>query len=234
MLRANHSYKVGRQHQAVHDTRTQTQFQLYTFPSVTRTWLRRAASPVRLHDVFHSSSAAELRVRHADLRVLRVRTTGRLTPNIKAAVRRAGTTSTPRPRRGNAPVTHLRCFPQTRNNVQPRVGSFTRSARRPHGHSPNSGLMYGPADQRDVRAGDRQRRHRLRASAAFQPTNRGRGVSERARSGVGARPTRRGPSTRRSRSADVADNVQGRTGIRHRLLGHYRACRTRLGTACRW
>ena len=33
-LRASHSYKFGASVQAVHDTRTQTQFQLYTFPSV--------------------------------------------------------------------------------------------------------------------------------------------------------------------------------------------------------
>jgi hypothetical protein len=173
-LRANHAYKFGASVQAIHDTRTQTQFQLYTFASVdTYLSAKSGATP------FSYSSFAQFFGQPSyeyDTRAyaLYVQDDWRLTPAMKLLYGLRYDVYAPPTGVAGAPVTSSQTFPSDKNNLQPRVGvvytigSDLRTVVRA-----NTGLMYDQPinamyEQAIVNDGTA-----FRASATFQPTQVG-------------------------------------------------------------
>ena len=174
MLRANHSYKVGGSIQAVHDTRTQTQFQLYTFPSVdTYLAARSGVNPFgyTTFSQFFGQPSYEYDTRTY---AFFAQDDWRLTPNIKLLYGVRYDFYAPPEGVGNAPVAASQVFPTDKNNVQPRVGVvYAIGADGLTVIRANSGLMYDQPinamyEQAIVNDGTA-----FRASAAFQPTQPG-------------------------------------------------------------
>ena len=173
-LRSNHSYKFGASVQSIHDTRTQTQFQLYTFPSIdTYLAAKTGATPFAYTSFaqFFGQPSYEYDTRTY---ALYVQDDWRLTPNIKLLYGLRYDTYAPPSGVANAPLGTSQAFPTDTNNVQPRVGFvYTLGADRQTVLRGNSGLMYDQPinamyEQAIVNDGTP-----FRASASFQPTQVG-------------------------------------------------------------
>jgi outer membrane receptor protein involved in Fe transport len=122
MLRGNHSYKIGGNIQRVSDTRTQTQFQLYTFPTVDAYLAAKSgANPLGYTSFvqFFGEPAYEYTTR---MYAVFAQDDWRLTPRLKVLYGLRYDSYTPAPGVSNAPVATSREFPADRNNVQPRAG----------------------------------------------------------------------------------------------------------------
>ena len=220
-IRGNHAYKFGFNTQAVSDSRTQTLIQLYTFANVDAFLAARSgANPFGYTSFQQFVGNPTYRVRHADVRAVRA---GRLASHpdpeapLRSALRHLHGAGGCRDRRARclARVSHRQeqRAAAGRLRVGPRRGSPDRAARQ---QRPD----VRPADQRDLRAGDRQRRH-PGARELFAAGDAGRrpGVSER----PGERE-RRGEQSVDCRSGlpdcqDVAEQRAARTGNRPALLG---------------
>jgi Carboxypeptidase regulatory-like domain/TonB dependent receptor-like, beta-barrel len=173
-LRGDHSFKVGGGIQFVHDTRTQTQFQLYTFASVDAYLAAKSgASPsgyVSFAQFFGQPSYDYQTRTYA----LYAQDDWRLTPNVKLLFGVRYDAYTPPDGVANAPVTTSQSFPSDHNNVQPRAGFvYALGTDRRTVIRGNSGLMYDQPinamyEQAIVNDGTA-----LRASVSLQPSQPG-------------------------------------------------------------
>jgi hypothetical protein len=173
-LRANHSYKFGVSAQSVHDTRTQTQFQLYTFQSVdTYLAARSGANPFGYTSFaqFFGQPSYEYDTRNYSVFV---QDDWRLKPNIKLLYGLRYDSYKPPAGVATAPLSTSQRFPKDGNNVQPRVGIvYAVGADGLTVIRANSGLMYDQPinamyEQAIVNDGTA-----FRASSSFQPTQPG-------------------------------------------------------------
>ena len=173
-LRANHSYKFGGSIQAVHDTRTQTLSQLYTFASVDAYLAAKSgASPLGYSSFsqFFGQPSYDYNTKNYSLFV---QDDWRLNPNVKLLYGVRYDMYAPPDGVAGAPLSASQQFPSNKNNVQPRVGlvyaigsdglTVVRA---------NSGLMYDQPinaayEQAIVNDGTA-----FRASATFQPAQPG-------------------------------------------------------------
>jgi hypothetical protein len=173
-LRANHSYKLGGAVQAVHDTRTQTQFQLYTFPSVDAYLAAKSgASPFGYTTFaqFFGQPSYEYNTRAYSVFA---QDDWRLRPNIKLLYGLRYDLYAPPAGVANAPLASSQSFPRDKNNVQPRVGLvYAIGADGLTVVRANSGLMYDQPinamyEQAIINDGTA-----FRASSSFQPNQTG-------------------------------------------------------------
>jgi carboxypeptidase family protein len=173
-LRSNHSYKFGGSVQAIHDTRTQTQFQLYTFPSIDSYLAAKSGANPFSYSTFAQFFGQPSYAYDTRTYALYVQDDWRLTPDIKLLYGLRWDDYTPPTGVAGAPVATSQNFPSDKNNVQPRVGVvYTFGADRQTVLRANSGLMYDQPinamyEQAIVNDGTA-----FRASATFQPTQAG-------------------------------------------------------------
>jgi Carboxypeptidase regulatory-like domain/TonB dependent receptor-like, beta-barrel len=173
-LRANHAYKFGASVQAIHDTRTQTQFQLYTFASVDAYLSAKSGATPFSYSSFAQFFGQPSYEYDTRAYALYVQDDWRLTPAMKLLYGLRYDVYAPPTGVAGAPVTSSQTFPSDKNNLQPRVGvvytigSDLRTVVRA-----NTGLMYDQPinamyEQAIVNDGTA-----FRASATFQPTQVG-------------------------------------------------------------
>lgn len=173
-LRANHSYKFGGSIQAVHDTRTQTQFQLYTFPNVDAFLAAKSGASPFGYTTFAQFFGEPSYQYDTRTYALFVQDDWRLTPKVKLLYGLRYDVYTPPDGVAGAPVITSQSFPRDRNNVQPRVGVvYAIGADGLTVVRANSGLMYDQPinamyEQAIVNDGTA-----FRASASFQPSQTG-------------------------------------------------------------
>ncbi|PYR51771.1 MAG: hypothetical protein DMF95_07925 [Acidobacteria bacterium] len=173
-LRASHSYKFGASVQAVHDTRTQTQFQLYTFPSVDAYLAAKSGAGPFGYTTFAQFFGQPSFEYNTRAYALFVQDDWRLRPDIKLLYGLRYDAYAPPDGVANAPVPTTQRFPRDKNNVQPRVGLvYAIGEDRLTVVRANSGLMYDQPinamyEQAIVNDGTA-----FRASASFQPNQAG-------------------------------------------------------------
>ena len=173
-LRANHSYKFGGSVQSIHDTRTQTQFQLYTFPSVDAYLSAKGGATPTSYTSFAQYFGQPSYEYDTRTHAFYVQDDWRLTSDIKLLYGLRYDTYTPPAGVAGAPLVSSQAFPTDRNNFQPRVGVvYTLGAERRTVVRANSGLMYDQPinamfEQAIVNDGTA-----FRASATFQPGQAG-------------------------------------------------------------
>ncbi len=173
-LRSNHSLKFGASVQSIHDTRTQTQFQLYTFPSIDAYLTAKSGATPSSYTSFAQFFGQPNYEYDTRTYALYVQDDWRLSPNIKLLYGLRYDTYAPPAGVANAPLTASQSFPTDKNNVQPRVGLvYTIGADRRTVLRANSGLMYDQPinamyEQAIVNDGTA-----FRASASFQPAQAG-------------------------------------------------------------
>ena len=173
-LRSNHSYKFGASVQSIHDTRTQTQFQLYTFPSVDAYLAAKSGATPFGYTSFAQYFGQPSYEYDTKTYSVYVQDDWRLTPDIKLLYGLRYDTYTPPSGVAGAPLVTSQAFPTDRNNFQPRVGLvYTIGADRRTVLRANSGLMYDQPinamyEQAIVNDGTP-----FRASASFSPSQAG-------------------------------------------------------------
>jgi hypothetical protein len=173
-LRGDHSFKVGGGLQFVHDTRTQTQFQLYTFPSVDAYLGAKSGATPLGYTSFAQFFGLPSYDYDTRTYALYAQDDWRLTPNVKLLFGVRYDTYTPPDGVANAPVATSQSFPSDHNNMQPRAGFvYALGADRRTVIRGNSGLMYDQPinamyEQAIVNDGTA-----LRASVSLQPSQPG-------------------------------------------------------------
>jgi len=172
-IRANHSFKFGGSVQAVHDTRTQTQFQLFTFASIDAYLAAKSGNALgyTTFSQFFGEPSYDYRTRNY---AAFVQDDWRLRPNLKLLYGLRYDLYTPPPGVAGAPVAASQAFSRDTNNVQPRVGIvYAPGTNGLTVIRANSGLMYDQPinamyEQAIVNDGTA-----FRASGTFQPTQPG-------------------------------------------------------------
>lgn len=173
-LRASHSYKFGASVQSIHDTRTQTQFQVYTFPSVDAYLAAKAGTTPFSYTSFAQFFGQPSYEYDTRTYALYVQDDWRVSPSVKLLYGLRYDTFAPPTGVAGAPLTASQAFPSDKNNVQPRVGVvYTMGADQRTVLRANSGLMYDQPinamyEQAIVNDGTA-----YRASASFQPGQAG-------------------------------------------------------------
>jgi len=173
-LHANHAYKFGASVQAVHDERTQTQCQLYTFPTVDAYLAAKSGATPFSYTTFAQFFGQPSYDYNTRMYALFVQDDWRLRPNIKLLYGLRYDVYAPPDGVANAPVATSQSFPRDKNNVQPRVGVvYAVGADGLTVVRANSGLMYDQPinamyEQAIVNDGTA-----FRASASFQPSQTG-------------------------------------------------------------
>jgi hypothetical protein len=143
LLRGNHAYKVGLDVQHVADTRTQTQFQLYTFPNVAAYNGARAGTNRFGYTSFQQFFGNPSIEFGSNLYAVFAQDDWKLTPDVKLLYGlRYDVYEVPNADSG-APLDSSRDFGIDKNNWQPRVGVvWTLSDDRRTVLRANTGLMY--------------------------------------------------------------------------------------------
>jgi hypothetical protein len=173
-LRGNHSYKIGGSLQFVHDSRTQTLIQLYTFPSVDAYLAARAGTNPAGYTSFTQFLGNPSYEYDTRMYAAFAQDDWRLTPELKLLYGLRYDKYTPPSGVANAPLTTSQSFPGDNNNVQPRVGFvYTLGDDRRTVIRGNTGLMYDQPinamyEQAIVNDGTP-----LRANLSLQPTQPG-------------------------------------------------------------
>ena len=173
-IRGNHAYKVGFSGQWVGDTRTQTQFQLYTFPNVDA-YLAAAngANPFG-YTSFQQFFGEPSYEYSTSMYALFVQDDWRLTPDLKVLYGLRYDVYQPPDGNANSLLATSREFDSDTNNLQPRAGFvWTLGEDRRTVLRGNSGLMYDQPinaiyEQAIVSDGTT-----TRGSATLQPTQVG-------------------------------------------------------------
>ena len=173
-LRANHAYKFGGSFQTIHDTRTQTQFQLYTFASIDTYLSAKSGVTPFSYSTFAQFFGQPSYEYDTRAYALYVQDDWRLAPALKLLYGLRYDVYAPPAGVAGAPVTSSQTFPRDKNNVQPRVGVvYTLGSDLRTVIRANSGLMYDQPinamyEQAIINDGTA-----FRASATFQPTQAG-------------------------------------------------------------
>ncbi|HSL22304.1 MAG TPA: TonB-dependent receptor [Vicinamibacterales bacterium] len=172
-LRGDHSYKFGGTIQVVSDTRTQTQFQLYTFPNVDAYLSARAGTNPRSYTSFNQFFGEPSYEYDTRMYALFVQDDWRITPGLKLLYGLRYDLYTPPDGVANAPVETSREFNTDRNNWQPRAGFVWTLADQKTVVRANTGLMYDQPinaiyEQAIVNDGTS-----TRGSVSFTPTQAG-------------------------------------------------------------
>jgi hypothetical protein len=173
-LRGNHSFKVGGGVQFVHDTRTQTLFQLYTFPSVDAYLAAKSGASPQGYTSFAQFFGQPGYDYDTRTFALYAQDDWRVNQDVKLLFGLRYDKYTPAAGVANAPVATSQSFPSDNNNVQPRAG-FVYAAGADHRTviRGNSGLMYDQPinamyEQAIVNDGTA-----LRATVSLQPSQAG-------------------------------------------------------------
>ncbi len=142
-LRGDHSYKLGVSGQFVHDSRTQTQVQLYTFSSIDNYVLARSGANPKAYSTFaqfFGEPSYKYKTRNY---AFFVQDDWRLTSAFKLLYGVRYDVYSPPDGLADAPVASSRSFPTDRNNWQPRAGFvWTLGANNRAVLRGNTGLMY--------------------------------------------------------------------------------------------
>ncbi|MBI2219782.1 MAG: TonB-dependent receptor [Acidobacteria bacterium] len=143
VLRGDHSYKFGFSAQFVHDTRTQTQFQLYTFPTIDAYLAAAAGANPRSYTTFTQFFGEPSFEYDTRMYAFFVQDDWRLTPAFKLLYGlRYDVYATP-DGVANAPIDSSRNFEADKNNWQPRAGFvWTLDSDQRTVLRGNTGLMY--------------------------------------------------------------------------------------------
>ncbi|MGQ0733121.1 MAG: carboxypeptidase regulatory-like domain-containing protein [Acidobacteriota bacterium] len=173
-LRGAHAFKFGADIQKVDDTRTQTAFQSYTFPSVDAYLAARSGANPRSYSSFVQYFGETGLEYNSNLYGFFVQDDWSLSPNLKVLYGlRYDVFDVPRAN-GSAPFEASRDFRVDKNNWGPRVGAvWTVGSDQRTLVRANSGLMYDQvllAMYEQALTADGTNR---RASASFQPATAG-------------------------------------------------------------
>ena len=173
-LRGNHSFKVGGGVQLVHDMRTQTLFQLYTFPSVDAYLAAKSGASPQGYTSFAQFFGQPSYDYDTRMFALYAQDDWRVNQDVKLLFGLRYDKYTPAAGVANAPVATSQSFPSDNNNVQPRAG-FVYAVGADHRTviRGNSGLMYDQPinamyEQAIVNDGTA-----LRATVSLQPSQAG-------------------------------------------------------------
>lgn len=173
-LRGNHGYKIGGSLQFVHDSRTQTQIQLYTFPSVDGYLAAKAGINPFSYTSFTQFLGNPSYSYNTRMYALFAQDDWRVNPDLKLLYGLRYDKYTPPPGVSSSPLTTSQSFASDTNNVQPRVGiAYTIGEDRLTVIRANAGLMYDQPinaiyEQAIVNDGTP-----LRANLSFQPAQAG-------------------------------------------------------------
>lgn len=173
-LRGDHSYKAGFSAQFVDDSRTQTQFQQYTFPSIDAYLAARSGANPRSYSTFTQFFGEPSYEYNTRMYAFFVQDDWRLTPQFKLLYGVRYDLYTTPDGVANAPLEPSRRFEADANNWQPRVGLvWTLGDDRRTVLRANTGLMYDQPinaiyEQALVNDGTSRR-----GSVTLQPTSAG-------------------------------------------------------------
>ncbi|MGH9349059.1 MAG: TonB-dependent receptor domain-containing protein [Vicinamibacterales bacterium] len=142
-IRGDHSYKVGFSGQFVKDTRTQTQFQLYTFPNAAAYLAARSGANPRGYTSFQQFFGEPSYEYNTSMWAFFVQDDWRLSSDVKLLYGLRYDAYSPPDAVQNALVESSRGFETDRNNWQPRAGFvWTLGEDRRTVLRGNTGLMY--------------------------------------------------------------------------------------------
>jgi hypothetical protein len=142
-IRGNHAYKFGFSAEAVKDTRTQAQFQLYTFPTIDSYLAARSGAAPRGYSSFQQFFGNPDLEYSTSMFAFFVQDDWRLARDFKLLYGLRYDTYMPPEPGGSAPIQSSRDFRADRNNIQPRAGfAWTLGEERRTVLRGNSGLMY--------------------------------------------------------------------------------------------
>jgi hypothetical protein len=142
-IRGDHSYKVGFSTQFVKDTRTQAQFQLYTFPSIAAYQAAASGANPFGYSNFQQFFGNPSFEYDTQMYALFVQDDWRLSPDLKLLYGLRYDVYMPPDGVENAPIAASQEFPTDANNWQPRAGFvWTLGEDRRTVLRGNSGLMY--------------------------------------------------------------------------------------------
>jgi hypothetical protein len=142
-LRGDHSYKVGFNANFVNDSRTQTQIQLYTFPSVDAYLAAQSGASPRAYNTFQQFFGEPSYDYKTQMYAFFVQDDWRLTSDFKLLYGIRYDVYTPPDGVAGAPLSPSQNFSTDKNNWQPRAGFvWTLGANKRAVLRGNSGLMY--------------------------------------------------------------------------------------------
>ena len=173
-IRADHSYKMGFNAQFVRDSRTQTQIQLYTFPTVAAYLSARSGADRFTYSSFQQFFGEPSYAYKTQMYALFAQDDWQLTPTFKVLYGVRYDTYTPPDGSSNAVLATSRAFPKDRNNWQPRAGFvWTLDEDRRTVLRGNSGLMYDQPINAIYEQAIVQNGTATRGNVALQPTQVG-------------------------------------------------------------
>ncbi len=142
-LRADHSYKFGFNANFVHDSRTQTQIQLYTFPSIDAYLAAKSGANPKAYNTFAQFFGDPSYKYKTQMYAFFVQDDWRLSSDFKVLYGVRYDVYTPPNGIADAPLASSQDFPTDRSNWQPRAGFvWTLGAKKRAVVRGNSGLMY--------------------------------------------------------------------------------------------
>ena len=173
-IRGNHAYKFGFSAEAVKDTRTQAQFQLYTFPTIDSYLAARSGATPRGYSSFQQFFGNPDLEYSTSMVAFFVQDDWRLARDVKLLYGLRYDTYMPPDSDLSAPVQSSRDFRADRNNVQPRAGFvWTLDEGRRTVLRGNSGLMYDQPINAIYEQALLNDGTTTRGSATLQPTQPG-------------------------------------------------------------
>ena len=173
-IRGDHSYKLGFSTQFVKDSRTQAQFQLYTFPNVAAYDAARTGANPFAYTSFNQFFGEPSYEYSTQMYAFFVQDDWRLSPDFRLLYGLRYDYYAPPDGVSGAPIASSQEFPTDANNLQPRAGFvWTVGEDRRTVVRANSGLMYDQPlnaiyEQALVNNGTA-----ARGSVVFQPTTAG-------------------------------------------------------------
>lgn len=173
-IRGNHAYKYGFSAETVKDTRTQTQFQLYTFPTVDAYLAARSGVNARGYSSFQQFFGNPNLEYSTSMFALFVQDDWRLSPDFKLLYGLRYDRYAPPDANGGAPIQSSRDFRTDASNVQPRAGFvWTLDEGRSTVLRANTGLMYDQPLNAIYEQALLNDGSTTRGSATLQPTQPG-------------------------------------------------------------
>ena len=173
-IRGDHSYKLGFSGQFVRDTRTQTQLQLYTFPSAAAYLAARSGADRFTYSSFQQFFGEPSYKYDTQMYAFFVQDDWRLARSFKLLYGVRYDTYTPADGSSGAVLTTSRSFPKDGNNWQPRAGFvWTLGEDRQTVLRGNSGLMYDQPINAIYEQAIVQDGTSTRGNVSFQPTQVG-------------------------------------------------------------